>query len=356
MSVLHEAGVQSAPPEPPVSPGVIWSIIQGHTRYWAVAAAVRLGVFDLVMAGQRSVADLARDGHAEPAQLQVLLDALVTIGMLAREGDEYTLTAESEAFLVRSSARFMGDLVLHSPGRHENWLTLADTVRRGRPPSPIDEDQEFWRDIAGATWSVQHELARRTVIAMGLAGSEKPLRILDVGAGAAPWAIALLQALPNATALVNDLPDVLTVARSQVERTGLVGRVTFVAGDHRTVSLADGGFDVVVLANVVRTEGERLAPVMLRRAGGWLAPAGAVLLADYFVDDERRAATTALLLGLTMMANTRHGATFTVSQYRGWLTAAGLADVELLELGGAQVIVARHGPTGGRGLEENGRG
>jgi hypothetical protein len=110
----------------------------------------------------------------------------------------------------------------------------------------------------------------------------------------------------------------------------------------------------VVLANVVRTEGEVGAPVLVRRAATWAKPSGVVLIADYFVDDERRSAVTALFLGLTMMANTRHGATFTLSRYRSWLDAAGLPEVGVLEPApGAQVLVARREAAGGsRSAEE----
>jgi 2-polyprenyl-3-methyl-5-hydroxy-6-metoxy-1,4-benzoquinol methylase len=354
MSVLKDPRVEQSPAQQAVSPAAIWSIIQGHTRYWAVEAAVRLGVFDAVASGKRRAADVAQSCAAAPAQLRVLLDALVAAGMLTRDGDDYELTAESEAFLVRSSGRYMGDLVLHSPGRHENWLTLADAVRRGEPSAPIDDDEAFWCDIASATWSVQHELASRTVVVSGLSKSDAPLRILDVGAGGAPWAIALLEALPHATAVVNDLPQVIAVARSAAERVGLLDRVTFAAGDYRQMSQPDGAFDIVVLANVVRTEGEVGAPVLVRRAATWAKPSGVVLIADYFVDDERRSAVTALFLGLTMMANTSHGATFTLSRYRSWLDAAGLPEVGVLEPApGAQVLVARREAAGGsRSAEE----
>jgi SAM-dependent methyltransferase len=328
---------------PPAGPAAVWSIIQGHTRYWVSNAAVRLGVFAALQSGGRSAAELAATLPASPEPLEVLLDALVGVGLLERAGEAYVLGAVAAEFLVPGRERYMGELVLHSPGRHENWPLLAETVQAGRPAHPVDEDVRFWRDIAAAAFTTQLALARRTAQLAGLAG-DAPLRILDLGAGAAPWSVALLEALPNATAVANDLPGVADLAHNSARVHDVSARLSVQEGDFQLTGFDAAGFDVVVLANVVRTEGEECAPRLLLRAASWLRPDGALLIADYFLDEERRAAQTALLLGATMMANTRRGRTFTVERHRSWLRDCGFERVDLLEpLPNAQVLVARHG-------------
>jgi SAM-dependent methyltransferase len=331
--------VTAASPAP--SPAAVWSIIQGHTRFWATHAAVKLGVFDALRDGGRTAAELAPRLPASRAHLDVLLDALVGLDLLQRSGDVFSLVPVSAAYLTRGGERYMGDLVLHSFGRQENWPLLAGTVTGGAPVFPIDEDVRFWRDIARATFTTQRALASRTAAMLGLQG-DVPLRLLDVGAGAAPWAVALLEALPNATAVANDLAEVVSLAWDAAAQHGVAARLTVEAGDFRVAGFAPAGFDVVVLGNVVRTEGDAGAPRLLRRALGWLRPGGTLLLADYVVDDERRDNLTALLLGVTMMANTICGRTFTEREFRGWLDDAGFTGVELLEpLPNNHVFVAR---------------
>jgi precorrin-6B methylase 2 len=326
-------------------PAAVWSIIQGHTRYWVTNAAVRLGVFGALQSGALSAAELALALPAAPAQLEVLLDSLVAAGLLDRSGIAYSLTEVSGEFLVPGRERYMGELVLHSPGRHDNWPLLAETVQGGRPPYPVDEDVRFWRDISAAAFTTQLAIARRTVQLAGLCADGAAPRVLDLGAGAAPWAVALLQALPGATAIANDLPGVADLARDSARLHGVADRLTVQEGDFQLTTFAPASFDVVVLANVVRTEGEECAPRLLLRAAGWLKPGGTMLIADYFLDEERRAASTALLLGATMMANTRRGRTFTVNRHRAWLHDAGFGSVEVVEpLPGAQVLVARRVP------------
>ena len=334
----------SAVTDAPVTPAAVWSIIQGYTGYWVSNAAVQLGVFAALADGSaRTAHELATELAAAPAQLEVLLDALVGVGLLERSDAGYALSEVSRRFLVPGGESYMGDLLVHSPGRHENWPLLAGTVSSGVPVFPVDEDTVFWRTLARATFTTQHALAARTAELAGLHG-DAALRILDVGAGAAPWAIALLQALPHAHAVANDLPDVVGLAEEQAGRLGVGDRLATRGGDYRSVVLAPGDFDVVVLANVVRTEGADRAPLLLARAANWLRPGGTLVIADYFVDAGGRGSTAALLLGATMMANTINGRTFTEQRFRGWLHDAGLPDVEVLEpIPGARVMLARRG-------------
>lgn len=324
------------------SPAAIWDVIQGHTRYWTVAAAVRVGVFAALAAEDRTSDEVASSCRADPWRLRFLLDALVGMDLLERAGDQLTLSPIASAFLVPGGDAYMGDLVLHGPGLDENWPLLPSTLQRGVPAHPVDEDAVFWRALARATYPVQHGLATKAAKTLDLGHVAAPLRLLEIGAGAAPWTVGLLETIPRSTAVVNDLTEVIGEARASIERHHLSTRVTYAAGDHRGLELPAHSFGMVVLANVVRGEGEAGAPAMLSRVFDWLQPGGTVLIADYFVDEERSAALSALLLGVTMVANTRHGATFPVSTYRRWLEAAGFVDAELTQLApGAEILVAR---------------
>jgi SAM-dependent methyltransferase len=343
-----EAAVAGTAPPTEISPARVWEVIQGHTRYWTVATAVRLGVFAAIAAGRRTGDEIATACRAEPLRLRVLLDALAGLGLLQRSGDLLALDPVATAFLVPDAPAYMGDLVLHSPGVEENWPSLATTIRHGVPSHPVDDDPVFWRALAHATFTVQYRLAARTAAVAELGGGATPVRLLEIGAGAAPWTIALLEAMPRATAVVNDLPEVIGVTRSSVDKHGLASRVVYAAGDYRGLELPGDAFDFAVLANVVRGEGEAGAPALLCRVHDWLRPGGVALIADYFVDEERTAALAALLLGVTMVANTRHGATFTVRTYRAWLEQAGFSETRLLQVApGAEVLLAtRPSPQG----------
>jgi SAM-dependent methyltransferase len=182
-----------------------------------------------------------------------------------------------------------------------------------------------------ATFPTQHRLATRTAGLLGWARHPGAPRVLDLGAGGAPWAIALLQQHPAATAVVNDLPDIVEEAVARAVTAGVDDRIETRAGDYYEVDLDAGAFDVVVLGHICRAEGEDGSRRLIGRARSALRPGGRVLLADYFLDNGRKHNVLGALMGATMIAATSRGRPFTHEDAHRWLSEAGFGSIRLLE-------------------------
>jgi ubiquinone/menaquinone biosynthesis C-methylase UbiE len=315
---------------PPSAP--VWAIIQGFGSYWTLVAAIDLGVFDGVAElGPTNIDQLAARLHVSPPHLQHVCDALFTFGFLDQVDDVYELTETSERYLCTDSPASMTALVRVAPGPPRNWEMLVDTVRTGVVASPIEDDPPaFYGPLVTATFATQLRAASR--LGLQLAWARRPgLRVLDLGAGRAPWAIAVLEQSPDSTAIVNDHAGVIELAAQTVAERGLGGRVEMRPGDFHHIELEPGSFDIVVLGHVCRTEGDDGARALVRRAFDALRPGGQVLIADYFADDHRSRQPFGVQMGLTMLANTRRGRVVTHSQAVGWLQASGFEHVRLLE-------------------------
>ncbi len=324
------AGGVSAPAAPPVDPGPVWGIIQGLASYWLVVAALDLGVFDDLAAGRA----LSIDGP----KVASLLDGLVALGLVTRvrpggpseTSGPYQLTPVAETYLVSDPPRSMAALVRHSPGPLENWTGLAETVRSGGPPPcPVGADGAFHAHLVAATFPTQYAVARVTVAGLGPVSA-----VLDIGAGSAPWAIAVLEANPSANAIIVDLPEVIPVARAAAARHGVIDRCRFVEGDYLSVELPPA--DLVVLGHVCRAEPPERASSLIAAAAAAIIPGpgpdpkGHLAITDYFVDDDRSGPAQALLMGATMAAATAGGTTYSSGQFRAWLAAAGLDAIEIV--------------------------
>ena len=121
----------------------------------------------------------------------------------------------------------------------------------------------------------------------------------------------------------------------------MIDRIDFLPGDFHTVDLEAAAFDVVVLGHICRTEGASGAQHLIRRAFDALRPEGRLILADYFVDPERKFNPHGVLMGTTMMASTLKGFTFTHGQFSEWVREAGFEAVRLIEsIGFQQQFVA----------------
>jgi SAM-dependent methyltransferase len=165
--------------------------------------------------------------------------------------------------------------------------------------------------------------------------------VLDLGAGGAPWAIAILEGNQGATAVINDIADVLAIAERNIADRDLGSRTTFLPGDFHTVEIEPERFDLVVLGHVCRTEGAAGAQHLIKRAYDALRPEGRLILADYFTDPEHKLNPHAVLMGTTMIASTVRGNTFTYEQFSTWIRSTGFEAVRLIEpIGFQQQFVA----------------
>jgi SAM-dependent methyltransferase len=329
---------------PPSAP--VWAIIQGVGSYWTLVAAIELGVFDAIeRLGPTTIETLTDDIGASVPHLQHLCDALVGFGFLDQVDEVYELTETAERYLCTDGPASMAELVRVAPGPLRNWEQLADTVRTGRVQSPIENDAAaFYGPLVSATFATQLRAASRLGARLGWA--RRPgLRVLDLGAGRAPWAIAVLEQSVDSTAVINDLPGVVELTAHTIAQRGLGERVEIKPGDFHEIELEAGAYDVVALGHICRTEGDQLAQALVQRAFAALRPGGQVLLADYFADDHRTAQPFGVQMGLTMLANTRRGRMVTNSQAVGWLRSAGFQHVRLLEPIGFNFVYVATRPT-----------
>lgn len=331
--------------KPPPS-GPVWGVIQGVGSYWTLVAAIDLGVFDgIEHLGPSGVGPLADHLAVSAPHLQHLLDALVTFGFLDQVDEVYELTETAERYLCTNGPASMAALVRVAPGPIDNWTRLADTIRTGAVSSPIDDDPSgFYAPLVQATFPTQLRAASRLGLRLGWA--RRPgLRVLDLGAGRAPWAIAILEQSPGSTAVVNDFDAIVPLAEHTIAERGLTDRVEVRPGDFHEIEIESGAFDVVVLGHVCRTEGDARSRALLARAFAALRPEGQVLIADYFADNDRKYNPFGVQMGLTMLANTRRGGALTNAQVVGWLRDTGFTGTRLLEpIGFNFVYVASRPP------------
>lgn len=327
---------------PPAAP--VWNVLCGLASYSVLLAARDLDVFEeLQRSGPCGSGELAERLRASPKHLGILLDSLVVLGLLDQCRDVYDLNDTARRYLLADSPASMLDLLPVAAGPAENWSTLAETVRRGIPSLPVDDDVGFYVPLVEGTFATQLRVAQRTDFFVGYSRLDAP-RVLELGAGGAPWSIAVLQACEGATALVNDLDGVLDVAQRKTREHSVADRCEFRAGDYHDVALESEEFDIAVLGHICRAEGTDGTARLLGRAYEALRPGGQVFVTDYFCDPTRKHNPHGVLMGATMMANTRKGSTFTPEEFQGLLRDAGFRQSRLVEPIGFQYLVAATKP------------
>lgn len=282
-------------------------------------ASAALGVLDRLGRGPVDAHTLAGDCGIGEDAARALLTALAAVG-LADVDDHGSAQMSSDAFEFLDLLR--------------RWDGLAEGLRHRpepRPGVPLGAEDRFpltVRPLAALCASAVSSFAEH------VAGAR---HVLDLGAGAAPWSLALAGADPECVVTALDLPAVLPTTREVVAGTAWAQRYRFVAGDAFTVDLDDGAFDLAIVANFCHLFDESSNRALLARVARWLAPGGTVAVVDFLPNERRDGPRSMALYSVELVRRTSGGQVYPFSAYAGWLREAGFEHVE-------RIVVTRYPP------------
>lgn len=292
-----------------------------------VTAATDLDVFTALGDGRASAGALAERLGADLRGLTILLDALAALGLLDKEGDLYRAAPGIVELLSAESPQNILPGVLHQSNCLRRWAQLAQVVRSGGPA-------ERTASIRGAEADCEAFIGAMNTfseaVAPEIVGKVDPLRfqrLLDIGGASGTWTIAFLRAVPEATAVLFDLPEVIPMARERLTAAGLIDRVTLVPGDYNVDPLPAGA-DLAWLSAIVHQNSPAQNQTLYAKIHAALAPGGTLVIRDIVMDTSRTAPPSGALFAVNMLVATEGGNSYTLDEFRDHLTGAGFDRVE----------------------------
>jgi len=303
--------------------------------------AIELDVFTAVGQGSNA-GEIGDKLGTDRRATEMLLDAIVALGLLMKQNWIYTHTPLSERYLVAGARDDSRAALMHSAHLWPRWSTLTECVRQGTSVT-YQEMVERGDEWTTAFIAAMHRNASlRAPLVVRAAGLDGARRMLDVGGGSGAYAIAFARASQDLHAEVFDLPTVLPIAQSHIEEAGLTDRITTRAGDLRKDDLGSG-FDLILLSAICHMLGNDSNEDLLGRCFYALSPGGRVLIQDFILEPDRTSPRSAALFALNMLVGTPQGSTCTSEEYRSWLGKAGFVDVEHIVLPGPTgLMLGRH--------------
>lgn len=327
---------------PAVTPQRIMQFAWGYVPPMVLESAIHHRVFDVLDEGPKTLTETAAATGASERGLRAVMNVLVGLGFLDREGEKYKLTPESEAFLVSTKPSFQGGLLRHTSGHLiPRWLRLNEIVSTGKPGAAVNQEGDgsaFFQGFVMDIFPMSYPSATLLAQNLALEKRERPIKVLDLAAGSGVWGIALAQSAKNVSVTAVDWSGVLPATRSSVQRFGLTERFSFVAGDLNNADFGSG-YDVATLGHILHSEGEARSRQLLRKTFAALASGGTIAIAEFLVDNDRKGPVGSLMFAANMLVNTDEGDTFSFEEISAWLAEAGFVDMRLLEAPGPSPLV-----------------
>lgn len=330
--VRESVSPQGHSPRP--SPDKFFETMVAYQRTAALKAAIDLDLFTSIGEGHTTASAIATRVQGTERAVRMLCDSLVALGFLTKSANSYGLTVDSAMFLDKHSPAYAGSArnFLASPFVVDGFRDLAAVVRSGGPMA----DQTFTKDMEQAAWAefarsmapLAYLVAQETA---SLLDRDSAIKVLDVAAGHGMFGIAILQHNPRAMIVALDWPSVLAVAEENARRFSVSDRYRLLPGDALEADLGTG-YDAVVMPNVMHLWDRSTNVRFLKKVYAALAPNGRVVIVEFVPNDDRVSPAVPALFALNMLANTRGGDVYTVSEHRAMLSKAGFPDCHIQQL------------------------
>lgn len=327
------------------NPSHILQIGMGFMASKTLLSAVELGVFAALGGGPMDGEALRQRLGLHPRAAADFLDALVALGLLAREGDGtaaiYANAPDAAAFLDPASRSYLGGILLMANRRlYPYWSHLAEALRTGQPQNEIrDGATDLFAKLYSDPAALEEFIEAMAGVQLGHfrafaeAFDFSPYRTCcDVGGASGALSLAIAHRHKHIRCISFDLPQVGPLAQRKIAASNLGDRIEIRSGNFMTDALPCA--DVLTMGNILHDWGTATKEMLVGKAYAALPAGGAFVAIENIIDDARRDNAFGLLMSLNMLIETPEGYDYTFAQFDAWCHKAGFRRTERIALGG----------------------
>jgi len=318
------------------------------TGFWiskVLLSAAEFGLFSELGSGPLPYEEIRSRLKLHPRSARDFLDALVSVGLLEREGDRYANSELTALYLDRAKPTYIGGFLEMCERRlYPFWGNLTDALRTGTTQNESGGSEDFFASIYATPDRLKNFLQAMTGISRGAAVQiaqkfpwDRYRSFADVGCAQGCVPVELATTHPHLTGIGFDLAAVGPVFDEYVAANGLTDRLRFVAGDFFEDALP--GADVLIMGHILHDWDLAKKKLLLAKAYEALPAGGSLIVYEALIDDDRRANTFGLLMSLNMLIETPGGFDYTGADCAAWMTETGFRDIRVEYLDGPDSMV-----------------
>jgi len=320
-----------------VTPDPIIRIAMGFMAAKHLFVASEIGLFAGLAQGPATLDQIAGTCGIPRRTAGVSADAMVSLGLLERDGERYRNSEAAAAFLsgrggpdMRPMLRFWNRI------SYPGWLSLEDAVRAGEGRSKFGqfstEDQqvfsagvEAFSAATAAALATNYDFSRHQ-------------RLLDIGGGTGSFLLAVLRRHAALRGTLFELPGACEAARRRLASEPEGTRIDVVEGDLISDPLPPG-HDILLVANTVHVLSAAHNVDLLRKLRGQAEQGTQLLLVDLWMDSGHTQPPAAALMSGEFLIISGEGQAYGEDDAEAWLRDTGWRKSERRPLGGPHSVI-----------------
>lgn len=312
-----------------MNPNTIREFASSFQKSRILLSGFELDVFTYIEESGTSGRQISKTLDLNEHACDRLLNALVSLGFLAKQNELFFNTAESFNFLSKKSPNYLGGL-MHSNHLWNTWSHLTEVVKTGTSahPTEINERGDNWLvSFITAMHDRAIKQAPEQLATIDLSGVKT---LLDVGGGSGAYSMEFVNRKPEIAATVFDLPNVVPITKKFIEKEGFVHQIKTYSGDY-TVDSLPTGFDLVFLSAIIHSNSLETNSDLIKKCFLSLNKNGRIVIQDWIMNNDRTQPTSGAVFAINMLVGTEAGDCFTEQEVTGMLTSAGFNKISRIE-------------------------
>lgn len=319
-----ERSAPSARERTPKKPPPDLRLVDAHSGVNAsIRAAVETKLLARLASGPGYADELAEELELDPRATRLVLDVLQAAGYCNWEDGRFAPNATTKLMQDTRGDWPPFDMWQFVP----RFLKEGTCIQLPRGSGAEEREASYARAVAMLNRLFEfpsRQLAERL---------EPPQagRVLDVGCGSGVWSLAILEAHASLHGTGLDFPRVLDTYKAEAKARGVAERVTTIEGNMHEVTLDEGAYDLITIANVVHLEPEERLEPLFSRLRPALKEGGELVIIDA-IHESPACAISRAVYALHLSMRVAEGVVHAPAALQRALQQSGYGRVSVIEL------------------------
>lgn len=303
------------------------NIVDGYQQTRILFSAIEIGIFEKTNKNPVDTAEVAADCGTDSRYTETILNSLVSMRLLNKNGNTYENTSVAKKYLIKGSDFFMGDIILFTGNSWESWGKLSSSIKEGKPQSkPYIEkqhDKEWEYFIKGMhNYALSRGDAEKTTQLIDLSNYSN---LLDIACGPGTYSFELAKKYSNLNIILFDLPNTINITKKIGVEYSFSDRIKYITGDYNSYDFSSS-YDCALLFNIIHQENYDNNLKLIRKIYDCLDQGGTLIIKDHILNEDKTLPEDGSIFSVQMRL-TNGGRCYSENEIRSWMSKVGFREI-----------------------------
>jgi 2-polyprenyl-3-methyl-5-hydroxy-6-metoxy-1,4-benzoquinol methylase len=314
--------------------------------YWnpkVFFTALKIGVFNCLSEIPKSIEEISDQLNTNFKGTEIVLNTLVTLKLVKKnEREQFYILPEIHRYLSQNSPDYRGEILYYFDSRMIDFLEFDEFLYCKDPTSykeskPIPMTREKLNKFILGMENITRELVPSVIKLLPLDGKK---RILDLGAAAGNYTLAMAEKCPNSEITYYDLAEVEPIAKKFIKEQQ--DNIKYMTGNFLTDDIGIG-YDFVWVSQIIHRTGDKNTQHLLRKIHSALKKNGLIAIHDYLLNDSKISPEFATLLNVFWFVTTGgNGKAYSIKEVKDVLEEIGFRTGDIIETpASTRILIAK---------------